>query len=151
MKKPLFDVKLKIWDSWKCYWSSVPWIVKKMSGYDSIGKERVVAGAFDPGTRTVHIFMDELAQATIARLEEYGQFNAVNYKEHLARSILATMTHELMHSLDIFHNEADNENHLIDTIKFFHLMQKSSWYNGILELRVNDDEYDHPTDSNTER
>ena len=111
----------------------------------------MVSGAFDPSSRTVHVFMDELAQATLARLEMKDQFNTHNYKEHLARNMLATLTHELMHSLDIFHNEKDNENHLIDSVKFFHLMQQSPWYNGIMELRVNEDEYDNPTDSSTER
>jgi hypothetical protein len=148
MNKPLFDVKLKIWDNWKCYWNSIPWVVKKMSGYDSIGKDRVVAGAFDPGTRTVHLFMDEISRAAIARLGE--RFTSGTYRDQLVKDIFSTLTHELMHSLDMFDDEKDNETHMINAMKFWTLINKSPWYNGILSLRCNEDEYDNPTDSSTE-
>lgn len=158
--KPLFNVQLKIWENWQHYWNSNPWWLRKLASkdYDEIGKTKFVAGAFDPYTKCVHLFLDEIGQGAIARLDLANVFTNGNYQLELAKEILTTLMHELIHSLDVFSNEKYNENHEINRDKLEQLMKKSNWYAELIRICDNLDgnvfnvkdsskESDSPTDN----
>jgi hypothetical protein len=138
MKKPLFDVHLKVWENWKHYWSTVPWFLKKMSQgeYDDIGRPggRVVAGSYNPTANEVHLYLDEMAQAVIGKLDKEGMFNNKNYEIELVKEIFSVLIHELVHSLDIFESEKNNEEHQISIKKLDELQKKSLWYFELIKL-----------------
>jgi hypothetical protein len=136
MKKPLFDVHLKIWENWGHFWSTVPWFLKKMSQgeFDNIGKTRHVAGAYNPTSNEVHLYMDEIAQSVIARLEKKGMFTADNYQIELVKEIFGTLVHELVHSLPVFKDANSNERHNVDLKKLGALQDQSLWYFELVKL-----------------
>lgn len=131
---PLFDVRLKLWENWSHYWKTVPWIARKMSGYDNIGKAKVVAGAFDPSSRTVHIFLDEVAQSAIAKLDRAGIYNKDNYGLELTKEMMGVLVHELFHSLPMFDSPVKNENHEPSPKKLDALVAKSMWYYELIRV-----------------
>ena len=150
-KKPLFDVKLQIWENWSHFWDSLPWYVKKFSGYSDIGKKRIVAGAFDPSTKSVHLFLDEIARDALVRLEKCNSFNKRNYDMGLVTRLFCTLVHELTHSLPICDSPADHDAHRLSKSKVDKLLVKSMWYGEFLRLlRVMDAQVFDVMDSNTE-
>lgn len=145
--KPLFDVHLKIWENWPHFWNSLPWIVRKMSGYKTVGTERMVAGAFDPKRRVVHLFMDEIAQDALNRLEAGKVFTKDNYDLNLVTRMFHTIAHELIHSLPIFDSEQANDNHIISLEKCNKAADKSMWYVEMIRLMRLADTKIYVTDS----
>ena len=153
MNSPLFDVKLKIWESWKHYWNSLSWFLKKLAGdeYKDIGVKRFVAGAYDPHSRTVHLFLDEIGQSAIAHLDKVNLFTSRNYRLELAKELVTTLVHELVHSVDIFSSERLNEDHVINKKKLEVLMKKSMWYAELIRVCYGlDGQMFNVTDSNKE-
>lgn len=136
MNKPLFDIRLKIWENWNSYKSSMPWFIKKLADkqYGDIGVTRFVAGAFDPHNRVVHLYLDEIGKSSIANLEAESAFTNRNYQLEFGKEFVTTLIHELIHSADVFSSEKDNEEHNINEVKLRELILKSSWYAELVRI-----------------
>lgn len=127
--KPLFNVKLKVWENWGAFWQSLPWYVRKLnSKYEDVGKTRQAAGAYDATSGIVHLFLDEISLGAVNRLDNAGIFNYQNYPLEFVREFFGTLIHELIHSLNLSVSDKAEEMHEISGKKLAKLLMQSHWY-----------------------
>lgn len=149
MKKPLFDVHLKVWENWEHFLKSIGWwaevlcflqdpiyYLKNWKSWKEIGKgkKRQIAGAYNPYSNEVHLYLDEIAYGAIARLERKGLFSSQNYQVELAKELVGTLVHELFHSLESFDTPSDNEHHIASQKKMNKIFKQSMWYSELIRV-----------------